>query len=168
MPIQLGWLVVSSADSIWEEVEYKYLKVEEGIVTEEEENEIKKFKAPFDWKNIPSELKPLMAKHNPYYPINKDIGKDTLSWTRWGLYQQGTKISDKTEMKSIANLNGVSSDGRAIRVSFYYKGIALFHCTSDFDEEDEEEHYGAVFFRDMQYPIGYYSVDGIMIFKKEE
>jgi hypothetical protein len=165
VPVELGWLVVSSK-GVWEEKLDKRLDFDDGTrVTSSDSLSLKEFDKPFNWKNPPKTVRPLMVKYSLYNPVNDKEGRGEVLWTKEGIYKNKNRIHTESRLRSVKEMYNTQGEGTPVQVSFYHQGVTLFRNKMEVDEMEENEAVTGALFFEKDY---LYSIDALLILKKDD
>jgi hypothetical protein len=167
-PMEIGWLVASKR-GVWEYARHVYLTFDDGVqVTPEDSIHIRKFESSFQFDKADEGLMKLVGKYEINKLINKNTGRDAVSWTKYGIYQNGKRISRSSIVKSIFDLTSNPGKGNPIKASFYHEGVAIFNSQESLDEQSDSTIIkGPEFFNGSKYNgeevWALYSIDGLVV-----
>lgn len=169
-PVEIGWLVVS-ADRIWKESQHAYLNFSDGLeITSKDSLYLNEFNSPFNWKNPPESVLPLIQEFKIATPLQVNQGERRLMWTNNGVYQKKSRKGESTVIRSLKYISNQPEQGTPALACFYYKGIALFRSSQTLIDGDTPNVKGAVFLQGAEINneelwIEEYSIDGLMFFE---
>lgn len=167
-PMEIGWLAVS-AHGVWDYRRHVYLTFDDGNqVTLEDSIYLKRFESSFQFEKTDEELMKLVSKYQINKLIDRNNGRDAVSWTTYGIYQNGKRISKRSIVKSVFGISSNPGKGNPVKASFYHEGVALFNSSESLDDQtDNTIIKGAEFFNGSKYNgeevWALYSIDGIVL-----
>jgi hypothetical protein len=172
VPVELGWLAIS-ANGVWEYRRDVYLDFDQGTgVSHDDSLALQGFNAPFTLRNSPGDGRILMEKYRIDRLIGKGMGRNSVSWTKSGIYKNGARISKNAELKTVMGISNDLQDGTSLHASFYYQGIAIFKGGRMLGPNDDGViTTGPVFLQGQMFQgeklwMDLYSIDAIAILKE--
>lgn len=167
-PVELGWLVVSSS-GVWDYQRETYLTFQDGLEFSSRDSAIlKAFEKPFrllrQGKSVADELR---AKYDISKILPSSTGGGVLSWSPYGVYEDGKKLANATQINTIFDIKSMDGVSTTVQSKFYYKGVALFQSKKS-EDADSTVQIGPAFFQPGRFNgenvwMDSYSIDGLAV-----